>query len=103
MTIELGGNIQLTGFKVLDSGSLVIIKKIVGNYMRKFSDTTKVDSLQITIKPIHTNSEQVSPTDKFELHARLNCDGKLFTSEVTEHNIFVTLDRSLAKIESSLS
>jgi len=30
--LQLGGNINLSGFKEIDSGSMVVLKKIVGNY-----------------------------------------------------------------------
>ena len=36
--LQLGGNIELSGFREIDPASMVIIKKIVGNYARKFSD-----------------------------------------------------------------
>ena len=36
--IELGGNIELVGFKELDHASMVVLKKIVGTYAKKFSE-----------------------------------------------------------------
>ncbi|MBD3259811.1 hypothetical protein GF371_04255, partial [Candidatus Woesearchaeota archaeon] len=40
-TIKLGGNIELSGFRDLDGGTMVILKKIVGNYVRKLSDNSE--------------------------------------------------------------
>lgn len=37
-TLELGGNILLTGFSELDSSELVVIKKIVGQFAKKLSE-----------------------------------------------------------------
>lgn len=34
-TLELGGNIQLTGFSELNGGQMIVLKKIVGNYCEK--------------------------------------------------------------------
>ena len=36
--IELGGNIVLNGFRDLEPPELVVVKKIVGTYARKFAD-----------------------------------------------------------------
>jgi len=38
--IELGGNIKLKGFSEIDNASLIVIKKIVGNYAKKLAETT---------------------------------------------------------------
>ena len=35
--LQLGGNIELAGFKELDRDSMVVLKKIVGNYAKKFA------------------------------------------------------------------
>ena len=37
-TVELGGNIQLNGFSRLDGASMIILKKIVGNYAKKIAE-----------------------------------------------------------------
>ena len=42
MTLELGGNIQLTGFRDLDPAALVIVKKIVGNFVKEMNRDGKV-------------------------------------------------------------
>ena len=34
-TLELGGNIELKGFGSMDKSSMVIVKKIIGNYYLK--------------------------------------------------------------------
>ena len=52
--IELGSNIKLTGFKELDNGSMVILRKIIGNYARKMSDQdTGYEGLEMTLKIIN--------------------------------------------------
>ena len=53
-SIELGGNIELSGFKDVDGGSMVILKKVVGNYVRKMNDmTSKFEKLSLNMKVIH--------------------------------------------------
>lgn len=96
-SIELGGNITLTGFRNLDKAQLVVVKKIVGNYAKKMSETAKkFENLSVTLKKIHGDG------DKYELHAKLMDNGKAFTSEVTDFNLFFALDKVLKKILNSI-
>jgi len=93
--IELGGKIQLTGFKDIDRNSMVVLKKIVGNYVRKFSThCKKFESLQLHLKTVHAN--------QFQLNSKVIDNGSAFTSEVTDRNLFFVLDKALKKIEGSL-
>ena len=95
--MELGGNIELVGFKDIDRGSMVIIKKLVGNHVRKMTDLAEnFERLTLTVKPVHGGN------GKFEVHARMVDNGKQFTSEVTDFNIFFTLDKALSKVASSM-
>ena len=96
-TIELGGNIELVGFKDLDGGSMVIVKKMVGNHVRKISDMAEnFQKLTLTMKPIH------GANGKFEVHAKVLDNGRPITSEVTDFNLFFTLDKALTKIGNNL-
>ena len=36
--MQLGGNIQLIGFREIDPARLIVVKKMVGNYVKKISD-----------------------------------------------------------------
>ena len=98
MTIELGGNIVLTGFKERDPAELVVIKKIVGNYARKFSDNVEgYESLNLIMKPIGGEKAH-----KFQINAKLMHSGKMTTAEVTEINLFVCVSDVLKKLENQL-
>lgn len=95
-TVELGGNIELSGFSEFDGGSMVVIKKVVGTYAKKFSESSKdFEKLSVTVKPVH----QREKSEKFELHAKLTIKGKPYTSEITDRNIYFALDRVLKKLE----
>ena len=48
-TMQLGGNIELNGFNELERSKLVVVKKIVGNYAKEFSDKTRFDKLSLTL------------------------------------------------------
>lgn len=98
--VNLGGNIQLSGFKDIDGGTMVIVRKVVGNYARKFADKLKgFEQLGINLKIVH----QTSDTAKlFELHAKVINEGKTTTSETSNRNLFIAIDNILKKLEEEL-
>jgi len=94
--MQLGGQIVLSGFKELKPAEIIVVKKLVGSYARKFSDNVKgYESLNIHLKEVH----KTPGSEKFEIHARVLYDGKVEASEVIDRNIFVALDSVLKKIE----
>ena len=98
--MQLGGNIELSGFKDIDGASMVVLKKIIGNYGRRFSDRSdNFESLKITMKQVH----ETEKSEKYEIHAQLTDNGKPIASEVIERNLFIAVDNALKKIESQLS
>jgi len=91
---QLGGNIELVGFRELDGGSMIILKKVIGSYARKFSDRLNgIDKLTIRMKKIGNS--------QFELNGLLAKEGQQFNSEVVDYNLFVAMDQLLKKIENS--
>lgn len=96
--MELGGNIQLTGFDQLETAELIVVKKIVGNYARKFSEMCKLEGLHVTFKPVH----KTKGSEKFEIHAQVQDSGKNYNSELTDRNLFVVLDSVLKNVEKQI-
>ena len=93
--IELGGNIELRGFSELDGSTMIVIKKIVGSYARKMSDTVnKFEKLILTMKKVHEREK----SEKYELHAKMIANGNVTASEVTERNLFFAVDSALKKV-----
>jgi ribosome-associated translation inhibitor RaiA len=100
MIIELGGNIELVGFKEVDGGSMIILKKIVGNYVRKMNDMSgKFEKLTLTMKDVHKSEN----SGRFEVHAKAINNGKVITSENTDNNLFVTVDKVLGSVATQIS
>ncbi len=96
--IVLGGNIELVGFKQLDSGTMIILKKMIGNHVRKLSETAEqFEKLTVTMKKIGAGN------NKFEVQAKMMNNGKPYTSEVTDFNIFFTTDKALSHIQNQLA
>jgi transcriptional/translational regulatory protein YebC/TACO1 len=68
--IVLGGNIELIGFKDMDGGSMIILKKMVGNHVRKLSEISeKFEKLTVSMKKVGSGN------NKFEISVKLldNC------------------------------
>ena len=94
--LQLGGNIELSGFSILDGGMMIVLKKIIGNYARRMSDRAKnFEKLSITIKTVHGS--------QYELHAKMLDNGKAVTSAITDRNLFVAVDSALKKIMNEIS
>jgi len=93
-TIKLGGNIELTGFSDLDGDSMIILKKIVGSYTRKFSD-----SLKDFEKLVLELNEQ---DNKYDINAKLMFGGKETSANAKDKNLFVALDSVLKELEKKI-
>jgi hypothetical protein len=95
--IVLGGSIELVGFKDLDGGSMVVLKKMIGNHVRKMTDTAEnFEKLTVTMKKVGSGS------NKFEIQAKMMDNGRPVTSEITDFNLFFTLDKALSNIQNQL-
>ena len=98
--LALGGNIELTGFSDIDRGSMAVVKKIVGNYARRFSDAyTEFSSLSVKMKRIHEREK----SEKYEFHSALTLGGRSFYADIVDRNLFFALDRVLKKLENESS
>ena len=98
--VQLGGNIQLSGFRDIDGASMVVLKKIIGNYARRMSELSgKFESLHVTMKPVH----ETQKSEKYEIHAKLMDNGKPIVSEVVERTLFIAVDNALKKVVNELS
>jgi hypothetical protein len=93
--IALGGNIELAGFRGLDRDTMVVVKKIVGNYGRKFSDRSEnFEKLRVTRKPVHSTEK----SEINEIKTMLVDGGKQFHAEENERNLFVGLDSAMKSL-----
>lgn len=92
---KLGGNIELSGFRAIDGSSMIVVKKILGNHARRIAELSKkLETIHITLKPVHEREK----SEKYEIHAKVIDDGKVYASEMTDRNLFVVLDSVLKKI-----
>ncbi len=97
-SVQLGGNITLSGFRDIDGGSKVILRKIVGSYARKFSDNLQqFEQLQLAMKTVH----ETENSKKFEIKGKVLDNGQVTTSEIVDRNLFVAVDSALKKLENA--
>jgi hypothetical protein len=93
--LKLGGSIELSGFSSIDRGSMIILKKIIGNYARKLSDNSQsFEALKLRVKTVHDSI--------FELNCQVVDGGNVITSSVEDRNIFVAVDSALKKISEQM-
>ncbi|NOZ81021.1 MAG: hypothetical protein GXP63_05085 [DPANN group archaeon] len=97
-TLSLGGSIKLTGFSEIDSADMIVVKKIVGNYVKKMSEMTAFQELQLTLKKVH--AKEGDPI--FEIHGKVLGKKKVYTSEIDDRNLYVGLDLVLKKLSSEM-
>ncbi|MBS3135291.1 hypothetical protein J4406_02895 [Candidatus Woesearchaeota archaeon] len=90
--IELGSSIELVDFKDVEKDKLIVIKKIVGNFVKKFQDRNSgFERLSLHLKKIHNNEH--------EIIGKLNMNGNIYHSEVIDYNLFYALNETLKKLE----
>ncbi len=97
--LELGGNITLSGFKEMDPATMIIVKKIVGNYVKGFSEVNdKFQRLTLTMKTVHEREK----SEIYELKAHLTAD-KEYNTSIEERNLLIGVDSVLKKLEKTMS
>jgi hypothetical protein len=89
----LGGNIELAGFRELDGGTMIVLKKIIGNYARRFSDQHGSEKLALQLR---------RDAGVFALAGSVVCKGRAISADHADKNIFVLVDTVLKKLENNL-
>ena len=96
---NLGGNVQLTGFREIEGSSMIVVNKLIGTYAKKMSEhAEKMESLHITLKPVHKREK----SEIYEIHAKLVDNGRVYASEAVDRNLFVAVDDVLKRIVSEM-
>lgn len=94
-TVTLGSSIELTGFKEIEGATMVVIKKMVGTYVKNISEKAKkFEKINITLKS--------GEGGNFQLETTLVDEGREIKAEESSNNLFFALDKVLKKIEEQL-
>ena len=86
-SVRLGGNIELFGIENFDNAQMIVLKKIIGMYARKFSEKG-LERLAISF------------SDGIAVEAI--CNGTTHASSAEHENVFFGVDLALKDIESKL-
>ena len=86
--IELGGNIKLNNFEGIEPALLIVVKKVVGNYTRKISESFD-NFKEVLVDLENTNDNKIT--------VKVTAD-KEYASEASDKNLFFALDRALSII-----
>lgn len=102
--INLGDKIVLKGFSDEEGSTMIIIKKMVGNYVKKIMDEIEgFNQASVTLKKVHSHKDESGNQvgGKNEIHIMIDA-GKVKSVEVTEHNLFIGIDKAFKKISAAL-
>ncbi len=95
-TYNLGEHIELSGFKDVDRESMIILKKMLGNFARKMLDRKEgFEKIKLHLKMTHETEGSV----KFEIKGNLIVNGKTDSVEAIDRNLFYAVDTVLKKLE----
>ena len=88
--MDLGDFIQLEGFVEKEPGELIVVKKIIGNYVKRVSEKLpQFERLIVTQKP----------NGQYVIEGKLFWNGKEASYEHRDANLFFALDTCLKKLE----
>tara|TARA_Y100000310_G_scaffold236871_1_gene240127 strand:+ start:307 stop:600 length:294 start_codon:yes stop_codon:yes gene_type:complete len=90
--IELGRDIELSGFSGIGGDRFIVVKKVIGNFVKNLQDKNSgFERLSLHLKIVHGK--------EYELIGKLNSSGKMYNSEVVNFNLFYALNEILRKLE----
>lgn len=86
-SVRLGGNIELFGIENFDNAQMIVLKKIIGMYARKFSEK---------------GLERLAVSFVDGVSVEAVCNGSTHSSSADHDNVFFGVDSALKEIESKL-
>ena len=90
---QLGNVIELVGFSKVDGGSMIVLKKIIGSYVRRMSDNVPgFEKVRISL----------DTSNEYKVTAEAIVQGSSKVFEDIEKNLFVVVDSCLKKAETEL-
>jgi len=87
--VKLGGNIELFGVENFDGATMVVLKKIIGTYARKFSEKG-LEKLAVSFSGNEIRIEAVA-------------QGNTVSASSAQENMFFSVDQALKDIDVQLT
>ncbi len=96
MADELSEKIELSGFKGVDEAAMDDLKRVIMPHLKRYGEIcAKFGKLTIRMKKVHAQVH----SEKYEIHASVLDNGRLFTSTITDKNLLGAADAALTKVE----
>lgn len=90
--VKLGGNIILSGFS-LEPVEMIVVKKIIGNYVKKISERTDYQDIKITLK-----KTQKAKLFLHEVSVSAKTSKGIIAADTTDNNLYTALSEALNKV-----
>ncbi|MBI2655177.1 hypothetical protein HYX06_02015 [Candidatus Woesearchaeota archaeon] len=88
-------DVQLAGFRDIDSSSMDIVDKNIQNHARRIAELAEKEvKIHITLKLIHEREK----SEIYDIHAKVADGGKVYASHVTDRNLLAAVDKALQKV-----
>ncbi|MEW6062777.1 MAG: hypothetical protein AB1571_00185 [Nanoarchaeota archaeon] len=87
--MELGGNISLQGFESTEPATLIVVKKIVGNYAKKISEIK--DLKKLTVSRNSSSIEATAQLNDKEIKEKASSDNLFFALSEVLNNLLKKL------------
>ncbi len=91
--IKLGENIDLEGFESVDRANYVVLRKIIGNQVKKLQENPSFRRIKLAL-----NQNDGS----FEISANLELEGKTVQSDSKNTNLFFGLNHVFESLSKQL-
>ena len=91
-SMQLGDKIELINFNGFDRDKLLVVRKIVGNFVKNLQEKQPdFENLNLVFNSVHET--------KSEIKGKLRIGGKDYHSEIVDFNLFFALNSVLGKLE----
>lgn len=97
---RIGGSIALVGFGILQPVELIVVKKIVGNYVRKITEVANYKELRLRLKQHQHAKSFLHEIEAEAVITKGQDSGKnlVLAAKSTQHNLYTALSEALEKI-----
>ncbi len=92
--LKLGGNILLSGFS-LEPAEMIVVKKIIGNHIKKISEKTDYQDIKITLK-----KTQKTKSFLHEISAIARTSKGILSADAVNNNLYTALSEALNRVYS---
>jgi hypothetical protein len=93
--MQLGDKIELVNFHTFEKDKLLVIRKIVGNFVKNLQERhPDFEKLSLAFNAVHET--------KFEIKGGLKIGGKDYHSEIVDFNLFFAINSVLGKLEGEI-